>query len=198
MTEDKKTIAVYDKNVEQYKNLIGQSYKDKNLDFFEKMLNKKSVVLDLGCGTGQVSSKLQSLGHILFPVDASLEMIKVAKSEFHLNAVHRTFDQINEVEAFDGIWANFSLLHTSKKSFAENLAKLFYALKPQGILFFSLKYGFGEKRDSLGRYYSYYTEVEVLKTINQTGFKTTNQTSGKSKGLAGQIEKWIGFFCTKD
>jgi hypothetical protein len=124
-------------------------------------------------------------------------MVKVARTEFQVNATQRTFDQIDEVDFFQGIWANFSLLHTEKKFFPKNLEKLFTALKYNGVFFFSLKSGTGEARDSLGRYYSYYAEEEVQGILNEIGFEVTKRTNGKDKGLAGSIEKWMGFFCIK-
>ncbi len=197
MTEDQQTISVYNKNIEQYKNLVVTTNLGKNVELFLKMLKSKAVVLDAGCGIGQVSSKLQSLGHVVYPIDASLEMVRVARTEFQVNATQRTFDQIDEVQFFGGIWANFSLLHTEKKYFPENLNKLFIALKQNGVFFFSLKSGTGESRDSLGRYYSYYSKEEVLDILNKVGFLVRKQTNGEDKGLTGAIEKWMGFFCTK-
>ena len=79
----------------------------------------------------------------------------------------------------------------------ENLSKLFIALKQNGVFFFSLKSGTGESRDSLGRYYSYYSREEVLDILNKVGFVVRKQTNGEDKGLTGAIEKWMGFFCTK-
>ena len=195
MTEDQETISVYNKNIEQYKKLVATTNLDNNLELFLKMLKSKAVVLDVGCGIGQVSSKLQELGHVVYPVDASLEMVRVARTEFQVNASQRTFDQIDEVDFFEGIWANFSLLHTKKKYFVKNLEKLLMALKNNGVFFFSLKSGNGENRDSLGRYYSYYSEEEVQEILNKVGFVVTKQTNGEDKGLTGAIEKWMGFFC---
>ena len=63
-----------------------------------------------------------------------------------------------------------------------------------GVFFFSLKTGNGENRDSLGRYYSYYSEEEVQEILNKVGFVVTKQTNGEDKGLTGIIEKWMGFF----
>ena len=197
MTEDQQTISVYNKNIEQYKTLVAATDLDKNFELFLEILKSKAVVLDVGCGIGQVSSKLQSLGHVVYPVDASLEMVRVARTEFQVNASQRTFDQIDEVEFFEGIWANFSLLHTKKKYFPENLRKLLNALKKNGVFFFSLKTGNGENRDTLGRYYSYYSEEEVLDILKNVGFVVIKKTNGEDKGLTGIIEKWMGFFCIK-
>ena len=50
MTEDQQTISVYNKNIDQYKNLVVTTNLDKNVELFLKMLKSKAVVLDAGCG----------------------------------------------------------------------------------------------------------------------------------------------------
>ena len=136
-------------------------------------------------------------GFTPFPVDASLEMIKVAEVLLGDKPRQISFDEIDEHEFYDAIWANFSLLHIKKNKFGDILKQLFFALKKEGILFFSLKRGTGESRDKLGRFYSYYEKGEVQKFLEKANFQTTNHVEGRSKGLAGNEERWMGFFCKK-
>jgi hypothetical protein len=86
----------------------------------------------------------------------------------------------------------------SKIDFYGNLKKLFNALTSEGVMFFSLKTGSGERRDTLGRYYSYYTEEEVLNLIKKIGLIPLKQTKGVSRGLENKMEDWGGFFCIKN
>ena len=65
---------------------------------------------------------------------------------------------------------------------------LFFALKEEGILFFSLKKGVGESRDKLGRFYSYYEKKEVEKYLEKANFQTKKYTEGESVGLTGGKE----------
>ena len=106
-----------------------------------------------------------------------------------------SFDEIREDNFYHAIWANFSLLHTTKNQFNDILKKLFFALKEEGLLFFSLKRGEGESRDKLGRFYSYYEKDEVEKYLEKANFQTKRYTEGSSVGLAGDKENWTGFFC---
>tara|TARA_Y200000002_G_C22464437_1_gene571834 strand:- start:47 stop:643 length:597 start_codon:yes stop_codon:yes gene_type:complete len=197
MSADQETVNVYDKKISDYKKLISKELKDTNLDIFMNMIESGGKVLDLGCGTGSASLELSKRGFLPFPVDASLEMIKVAEALLKIKARKISFDEIDEHNFYHAIWANFSLLHTTKNKFSDILKILFSALKEKGILFFSLKRGVGESRDKLGRFYSYYEKSEVEKYLEKATFQTKRYTEGISVGLAGDKESWMGFFCEK-
>ena len=197
MGADQETVDTYNKHISDYKKLMSKEAKDTNLDIFMRMIVSQGKVLDLGCGTGSASLALLKRGFSPFPVDASKEMIKVAESLLKIKARRLSFDEINEHNFYDAIWANFSLLHTTKNQFPDILKKLFFALKKEGLLFLSLKRGRGEGRDRLGRFYSYYQKKEAKKFLEKANFQTKKITEGSSIGLAGDKESWMGFFCEK-
>ncbi len=197
MGADQETVDTYNKHISDYKELMSKEAIDTNLDIFMRMIVSKGKVLDLGCGTGSASLALLKRGFSPFPVDASQEMIKVAESLLKIKARRISFDEIDEHNFYDAIWANFSLLHAPKKQFRDILKKLFFALKKEGLLFLSLKRGEGEGRDRLGRFYSYYQKKEAEKFLEKANFQTKKFTEGRSIGLAGDKESWMGFFCEK-
>ena len=197
MSADQKTLDVYDRYISDYERLISKELEDTNLDIFMKMIKRDGKVLDLGCGTGTASLELLKNGFAPFPIDASLEMTKVAEALLEIKPRQISFDEIDEYNFYDAIWANFSLPHTPKKQFRDILRKLFYALKKEGLLFLSLKRGEGESRDRLGRFYSYYEKKEGEKFLEKANFQTKKFTKGSSSGLAGDERSWMGFFCKK-
>ena len=194
MSADQKTLDVYDKYISDYEELISREFKDTNLDIFMKMIERGGKVLDLGCGTGAASRELLKNGFLPYPVDASLEMIRVAEASLKIKPRKISFDEIDEHDFYHAIWANFSLLHIKKNQFSDILKRLFFSLKKEGILFLSLKRGVGESRDKLGRFYSYYEKSEVEKILEKAGFRTKKYCEGVSIGLAGDKESWMGFF----
>ena len=197
MSADQQTVDIYNKHISDYEELMSKELKDTNLDIFIKMISIEGKVLDLGCGTGSASLELMKRGFSTFPVDASIEMVKVAESLLKIKVRKISFDEIDEHNFYHAIWANFSLLHITKSQFSDILKILFFALKEEGVLFFSLKQGAGESRDKLGRFYSYYEKNEVEKYLEKANFQTKKYTEGVSLGLAGDKENWMGFFCEK-
>ena len=135
MGADQETVDTYNKHISDYKELMSKEAKDTNLDIFMKMIVTKGKVLDLGCGTGSASLTLLKRGFAPFPIDASQEMIKAAESLLKIKARKISFDEIDEHNFYDAIWANFSLLHIPKKQFCDILKKLFFALKKEGLFF---------------------------------------------------------------
>ncbi len=89
--------------------------------------------------------------------DASIEMVRIAKQTTGKEISCRTFDDVNEIQQYDGIWANNSLLHLPKKRLFHSIDKLCRALKPGGVLFMSFKRGNFEGFEE-GRYYTYMDE----------------------------------------
>ena len=94
MSVDQKTLDVYDKCISEYEKLISKELKDANLDIFMKMIERDGKVLDLGCGTGTASLELKKNGFTPFPVDASLEMVKVAETLLEIKPKQISFDEI--------------------------------------------------------------------------------------------------------
>ncbi|MBK1674579.1 hypothetical protein CKO35_15015 [Ectothiorhodospira shaposhnikovii] len=70
------------------------------------------------------------------------------------------FDEVNEIERYDGIWACASLLHVPAAEMPSNFQALWQALKPGGVLYCSFKRGAGE-RDRNGRHFTDANEDQV-------------------------------------
>ena len=167
---DNRTLNVYDNNVETYRRLVDKLPELESISQFTSRLSPGALILDLGCGIGNAAAQMRDQGFQLVCVDGSPEMVKAANDAFSLNATTAFFSDLDAIALYDGIWANFSLLHAAKADFPRYLKAIHTALKPGGLFFISLKSGKGEKRDQLGRFYAYYQEDELENLLLQTGF----------------------------
>ena len=194
---DKETIEVYNQNVEKYRALVDKLPNTKSLKSFMGRFDAGANILDFGCGVGDSAAAMRAVG--LRPVcrDGSVEMVKTANELYQLNASVALFSELNDNSVYDGVWANFSLLHASKSEFPYLISALHTSLKPKGWLFVGLKLGNGESRDKFGRHYTYYQEDELDAILIKAGFAVDEKIYGKSKGMAGTDEPWIGGFYQK-
>lgn len=146
-------------------------------------------ILDNGCGTGRDTYEFLKKGYVVTAIDASPAMLrqcrrkirkarsepegeqmKKAAEKSQERCLEMTFDEISFRNEFDGVWAAASLLHVPSEQMEENLGKLVQALKPNGILFMSFKYGHGEY-ESEPRSYTYYSQRGIrahLRRIHST------------------------------
>lgn len=68
-------------------------------------------ILDAGCGSGRDARAFKDLGFEVEAFDASPELAKLASTHLGHTVRVRTFSDVSEVHAYDGIWACASLLH---------------------------------------------------------------------------------------
>ena len=123
--------------------------------------------------------------------DASAEMVALASKRPGVVAWMATFDEIEGHQIYDGIWANFSLLHAPREDVPRHLKALHRALRPGGIFHIGVKAGKGSKRDDLGRLYTYFTDPELTQMLEEAGFTVTDHADGEALGLDKVLAPWI-------
>lgn len=191
--QDDETIQVYNERVEDYIKVVEDIKPRPVLVDFMSYFSPGDYILDLGCGPADASAHMIAAGLKVDAVDASSEMVRVAKENHGVEARLATFEDISEVDTYNGVWASFSLLHAPQKDFPRYLKNLHTALKPNGYFHLGMKLGEGEARDSIGRMYSYYSQEELETHLEQAGFKIIEVKLGEGKGLAGDISPWAHF-----
>ena len=188
---DDETIGVYEASVAKYAALSGQ-VESAPFDAFVARVPAGARVLDWGCGPGRDAARFAALGLEVDPVDASTAMVRHAVAEHALSARVATFDELDARTAYDGVWANFSLLHAGRASLPDHLGRARAALRPDGVLYASFKVGRGERRDALGRRYTYVGEAELTALLEAAGFRVEATFGGESRGLDGARATWTG------
>lgn len=189
---DDETLNVYAGKAQEYADLVGDTLSnDPLLDAFIAALPTGGTALDLGCGPGNAAHVMADAGLRVTATDAVAEMVALAGAHAGVTAHVATFDDIAGQDLFDGIWANFCLLHAARADMPRYLAALYRALKPGGIFHIGLKTGTGEKRDRIGRFYTYYTDAELSGLLQDAGFTITERTTGCDRGMDGALADWI-------
>ena len=189
---DKETLRVYDAKAADYAKPIDSDTKENPyLERFIARLPTGGRVLDLGCGPGLAATRMANAGLQVDAMDGSAEMVAMAAQHDGVTAWQATFDQITGTDIYDGIWANFCLLHASKEAMPHHLAAMVTALKPGGAFHIGMKLGSGSQRDAIGRLYSYYSEPELIALLGAAGLTAGETDHGRTVGLDGTEADWI-------
>jgi len=190
---DTETIKYYDKSAESYLDKVCNTYPDSDLLSFINSIKSGGTVLDLGCGPGNSSAMMQSAGLNVQASDCSQKMVDIAKNKFNVDAIKAEFKELSEIDLYDGVWANFSLLHAPRSEMLSNLKKINRSLKKKGYLHIGLKIGNGEKRDTLGRQYTYYQPKELKSLLVSAGFtiNTIRLDMDGAISMTGMIEPFM-------
>ena len=107
------------------------------------------------------------------------------------------FNELAQVEKYEGIWACSSILHLPLNELAEVMRKMVTALKDNGIIYTSFKYGtFAGERN--GRYFTDMTEdtfADFIKQIENIRIEELLITSD-IRPNRGE-EKWLNIILRK-
>ena len=121
-------------------------------DRFLKYIPDKAHILDLGCGSGRDTKAFLDKGYLVDAVDGSKELCELASKYTGIEVKCQDFASIDCTARYDAIWSCASLLHIPLQQLPELFNKLCDALRPEGIIYASFKYGdFEGERD--GRFF---------------------------------------------
>ena len=124
---------------------------------FLQLLPSGGLILDFGCGSGRDTKYFLEHGYKVDATDGSIELCKLASKYTGINVKHMLFQELAEVEKYDGIWACASILHVKRAELPDILQKMCKATKKNGIIYVSFKYGNLEGERN-GRYFTDMTE----------------------------------------
>lgn len=158
--KDNLTIQYYNENAEQFINTTLDVNFTEIQDEFLSMLRKESYILDFGCGSGRDTKYFLERGFVVDAVDGSLEMCKRASEVTGIRVKHMLFDELNEINKYEAIWACSSILHLSYMQLVAVFNKMLKALKADGIIYTSFKYGDFEGFRN-GRYFIDFDEEKL-------------------------------------
>lgn len=165
-------------------------------DKFVSLLPAGGRVLDAGCGSGRDSKAFIKQGYSVVAFDASREMCKKASELIGQEVWQIKFDEMSFDDEFDGVWACASLLHVNDKDLPEILKKIHKALKENGILYASFKYGEG-KRERGERSFIDFTEDSIKPILIMSGFEVIDSGITSDIRPGRENEKWTNVIVKK-
>ena len=185
---DRQTLDIYAHEAATYATRDRKERAVGFLDPFIAMMPAAAVVLDLGCGAGWAAALMQDRGFDVHALDATPEMAALAQARLKRTVRVASFESVDDIGMYDGIWASGALLHVAKSEMPALLARLSRALKPGGLMLATFKAGQGETRDNLGRFYSYYALDELERLFGAVpGFRLEQHLSSTGTDFTGNV-----------
>ncbi len=185
------TIEYYNQRSEQFTSTTVDLEFSDIQDRFLKYLPEGSLILDYGCGAGRDSRYFIQKGYSVEAIDGSAEMVRIASKTAGIPVKQMLFGDLEETEKYDGIWACASILHVPFAQMADIYVRMHRALKENGILYVSYKYGdFEGLRND--RYFTDFTEEKFAAFLKTVPALTVLEQWVSSDARPGRSEeKWL-------
>ena len=184
------TLQSYEAAAERYVR-ESQQPRGQVLDFLGAFagLVGSGTVLELGSGPGWDADHVERQGLRVIRTDGAASLVERLRQQGHDARVLdvRTDDLGGP---FEGILANAVLLHLSRAEFVEVLHRAHRALRPDGVLGFTLKEGDAEgwshAKLDLPRHFTYWRESDVRHALATTGWRVLS-----IEHVPGRRENWL-------
>ncbi|MCI7221122.1 MAG: class I SAM-dependent methyltransferase [Erysipelotrichaceae bacterium] len=192
-----KTIEYYNENVSKFVNDTQDVVFCATQDMFLSYLNEGDSILDFGCGSGRDTKYFLSKGYKVDATDGSEEICKVASDYTGINVKCLLFNELDEIDKYDGIWACASILHLDKDDLIDVFHRIARALKDNGILYTSFKYSEFEGMRN-GRYFTDFT-IESFNEFqtNIPEFVIEKKCITSDVRVGREDEKWLNLIMRK-
>ncbi len=156
---------------------------------FKEFVGYNKNVLEVGCGTGQLSIYFSTgNNNLIVSLDATLESLKVAKKFANKNNINNIefvntdiFDDVLTENYFDFVWCN-GVLHHTKDPF-KAFCIISKSLKKEGYILVGLYNKFGRIRTIIRKY--------LYKVFGKNILKIFDPTLKKLKVSEDEQDAWI-------
>jgi len=154
-------------------------------------------ILDFGCGAGRDTKAFLQQGYRVTAIDGSEELCRIASEYTGIEVRQMYFQELEDVDVYDGIWACSSILHLTEKDLEDVLHRMARALRQHGVIYTSFKYGtFCGGRN--GRYFTDMTErtfSDLLLRVPELKIEKEWVTGDVRAGRGD--EKWLNLILKK-
>lgn len=185
------TLNYYNKYAIEFSNDTFEVKFTETQDLFLSLLKSNSCILDFGCGSGRDTRYFLQRGYRVEAIDGSEKLCEIAQRNTGIPIRQILFQDLREIDEYDGIWACSSILHLTKSELIIVMQKMIRALKENGIIYTSFKYGDFEGERN-GRYFTDFTEESFAEFLEKLKIFNENTKNTEDKMSEITIEKiWI-------
>ena len=192
-----KTIDYYNLNAKKFIENTLNADMHITQERFLQLLTENRFILDFGCGSGRDTKYFLEKGYRVEATDGSSELCKLASAFTGIEVKEMLFQDLDASGKYEGIWACSSILHLPKKELLPVIRKMCDALKDNGVIYTSFKYGDFEGERN-GRYFTDFTEDtfdKFIKVIPELTIEEEWITSDVRPGRGE--EKWLNLILRK-
>lgn len=191
------SVEFYNNNAEEFFNNTVNADMSATYSLFEENLsNIDGEILDLGCGSGRDAKHFIDKGYKVTALDLSPVLAKKASKYIGQQVIIGDMKDLDYNDRFIGIWACASLLHLTEDEVFETIKRCHKALKKDGVLYASFKYG-ENNYEKDGRSFTCFTRDKFLNLIEGLDFyyRATFETGDVRPGR--ENEKWLNVILKK-
>ena len=174
----RRTRDYYERNAEEYFSATAKGKTSKAYQLFLGGLPKSARILDAGCGSGRDTAFFLRRGYDVSAFDASAALCRLSTSLTGVSTRQLRFQEFDEIEEYDGVWASASLLHVPRVELADCVSRLIRALKPRGVMYMSFKHGSGERFAPEGRFFADQTSGGLQSVLDEVGGNWNREVVG--------------------
>ncbi len=157
---DGRTQKYYSSNAEEYFRETVNSFVPQSAEEFLSHIPPNGRILDCGSGSGRDTKYFLDNGYDTDAIDASPELCILASHYTGHPVLCMDYNALDRTEAYDGIWAQASLLHERRENLPSLFSILSCALRKDGVLYCSFREGKTDGREG-ERWYTNMTEESI-------------------------------------
>lgn len=192
------TINYYNQNAENFIANTQNADMHPTQERFLRLLDANTLILDFGCGSGRDTKYFLEKGYQVTATDGAAELCRLASEFTGIKVKEMLFQELDAMNQYDGIWACSSILHLPKKELLPVIQKMCEALKDNGIIYTSFKYGDFEGERN-GRYFTDFTEKTFREVVEKVPKLTIEEHWITSDVRPGRgEEKWLNLILRKN
>jgi SAM-dependent methyltransferase len=192
-----RTLDWYNRNASEYAAAVAGLDMEAQRRVFLGYLGPGATILDAGCGSGRDSAAFLAAGYDVTGLDASPELAAIYARNTGRTARIARLENFEVDLRFDGVWCCAALLHMSQGAVDAALGRLRTALRADGILYLSVKYGDSGYVGRDGRYFNDFTPETLCETVVAGGFAPLECWTSVSEREMGTLQTWVNLIARR-